>query len=79
MYLVHWIADNPDHTIEEYAEAVQKAKKIHRKEIINSFHSGMIKHSLMELNDELPKTWEDFDKIVPFKEGKEYYKQKFKK
>ena len=45
----------------------------------NSFHSGMIKHSLMELNDELPKTWEDFDKIVPFIEGKEYYKQKFKK
>jgi hypothetical protein len=55
-----------------------QAKEMEKEQIECSFHSGMIKHSLMILNDELPKTFDDLDKIIPFKEGAEYYNQTYK-
>ena len=68
-------------SVSEYEKEIEKinnqAKEMHKKDIVVSFHQGMIKRALMELNDEISKTFEDLDKIEPFKEGTEYYKNTY--
>lgn len=78
-FLINHILHSEFETDEEWKEVFKQAIEKHKDETIDTFHMGMIKHSLMELNDELPKSFEDLDKIIPFKEGNEYYESRFKK
>lgn len=78
-FLINHILHSEFETDEEWNEVFKQAIEKHKNETIDTFHMGMIKHSLMVLNDEIPTTWDDFDKIIPFKEGNEYYESRFKK
>lgn len=41
-WLVHWISDNPEHTLEMYIEAIQQANKIFEKQISHSYTQGKL-------------------------------------
>lgn len=64
-WLVNWISDNPEHTLEMYIEAIQKAKEIEEQQKID-----FAKHCLNKAKD--------LDVLTSFMNVEKYYDEFFK-